>query len=278
MKQLIADSIIRPCRKAAATLLDSMGLKSTIKRLFRATRSLGVPRSEPQILRVLPHDPAAFTQGLHIHNGIMYESTGIVGCSSLRIVERETGEILQKISVEDCFAEGIAAIGDRLVQLVWRSQQALVYRLPDLTLIDHYSYSGEGWGMTATAEHYLTSNGSDEIVYRDRHFNRVKSLKVRVNGFPLRGINDLAWAKGRIYCNVLHDSNIYEISAGRGTVLRILDCSRLAEAAAMPGSANVLNGIAYDPQTDTFFITGKRWRNLFQVRFTDFRRDERALP
>lgn len=269
MKRSITGTRVRPCRQAAVALLDSLGVKPAVKRLVRAARNLGVPTSEPQILRVLPHDPAAFTQGLHIHDGILYESTGLVGQSSLRVIDRETGEVLQNIPVEGRFAEGIAAIGDRLVQLGWRSQQALVYQLPDLTPIGHYDYTGEGWGLTATAEHFLASDGSDELVYRDRRFNPVRTLKVRINGRPLRGINDLAWAHGRIYCNVLRDSSIYEISERDGRVLRILDCSRLAEAAATPGPANVLNGIAYDRRTDTFFVTGKRWRYYFQVRFDE---------
>lgn len=248
--------------------LGPVGLKPAIRNLLRAARNLGIPRSEPEILHVLPHDPSAFTQGLHIHDGVLYESTGILGHSSLRVIDRETGKVLRKISIDDRFAEGIAAIGDRLVQLTWRSQQAMVYRLPDLAPIGHYGYAGEGWGMTATADHYLASNGSDEIVYRDRNFNQVRSLKVRIHGLPLRGINDLAWAKGRIYCNVLHDNNLYEIGEGRGKVLHVVDCSRLEAAAATPGPVNVLNGIAYDQQTDTFFITGKRWRKMFRVRFT----------
>jgi glutamine cyclotransferase len=267
MKQPITDAMLRPCRQAAVALLDSIGLKPALKRLIRAMRNSGIPTSEPQVLRVLPHDPAAFTQGLHIHAGILYESTGLVGQSSLRVIDARTGEIARKIAVADQFAEGIAAVGDRLIQLAWRSQQALVYQLPGLAPLAPHAYAGEGWGLTASAEHYLASNGSDEIVYRDHSFNPVRSLKVRIKGRPLRGINDLAWAHGRLYCNVLNDDCIYEISELDGVVLRILDCSRLAQAAATPGPANVLNGIAYDPQTDSFYITGKLWRKLFQVRF-----------
>jgi len=270
MKHRVAASIIKPCRKALLTLLSAVGLKSAIKDLLRAARSWGIPKSEPNLLRILPHDPAAFTQGLHIHNGVLYESTGIVGCSSLRVIDRQTGEVLKSINVEGQFAEGIAAVGDRLVQLTWHEEKARVYQLPDLASLEPYRYSGEGWGMTATAEHYLISNGSDEIVYRDRQFYKIKSLKVRINGFPLKGINDLAWAKGKIYCNVLHDNHIYEIDESSGKILHMLNCSRLADLAAQPGDSNVLNGIAHDQQEDSFFITGKRWKNYFQVKFTEF--------
>jgi glutamine cyclotransferase len=189
------------------------------------------------------------------------------------VIDPLSGEIVRNIAVAEQFAEGIAVLGDRLVQLAWRTQRARVYQLPELAPLEPYAFAGEGWGLTAAPEHYLASNGSDEIIYRDRRFNPVGSLKVRINGRPLRGINDLAWAHGRLYCNVLHDDSIYEICEIDGAVLRILDCSRLAQAAATPGPANVLNGIAHDPQSDTFYITGKRWRNLFQVRFTP-RQDE----
>jgi glutamine cyclotransferase len=265
-------------RRAAVALLDALRVKPAVKRLLRSARTLGVPTGEPRVLRVLPHDPAAFTQGLHVHDGVLYESTGLVGQSSLRVIDRETGAILRMIAVEDGFAEGIAVLGDRLVQLAWRSQRALVYRLPDLVPVGRYDYAGEGWGMTATAEQYLTSDGSDEITYRNRNFDRVRSLKVRVNGLPLRGINDLAWAHGRIYCNVLHDSRIYEISEASGRVARVFDCSHLARTAASPGPASVMNGIAYDRRTDTFFVTGKRWCSLFQVRLDDDASGIRRIP
>jgi glutaminyl-peptide cyclotransferase len=268
MKQGITASIIKPCRQALVTLLNAVGLKSTIKELLRAASNWGIPKSEPHILRMLPHDPEAFTQGLHIHDGVLYESTGIMGCSSLRVIDRQTGEVLKSIGVEDQFAEGIAALGEQLVQLTWHGGKAMVYRLPDLAPLEPYSYTGEAWGMSANAEHYLISNGSDEIVYRNRQFDTIKSLKVRINGFPLKGINDLAWAKGKIYCNVLHDDNIYEIDERSGKVLHILNCSRLVDLPAQPRDSNVLNGIAYDQQTDTFFITGKRWKDYFQVKFT----------
>ncbi|MGE0371128.1 MAG: glutaminyl-peptide cyclotransferase [Gammaproteobacteria bacterium] len=267
MRRWSAGTISGPCRRLLVRLLGASGLKPMVKRLLRTARNSGLTVSMPQVLRALRHDPAAFTQGLHIHDGVLYESTGIFGKSSLRVIDLQTGEIMRTVPVAEQFAEGVAILGDRLVQLIWRSQQALVYRLPELAPLEPYAFSGEGWGLTATAEHYLSSNGSDEIVYRDRRFKPVRSLKVRINGLPLRGINDLAWAQGRIYCNVLRDDSIYVVSERDGKVLSILDCSRLAQEAATPGPANVLNGIAYDPQTETFYLTGKRWRKLFQVRF-----------
>jgi len=258
--------INKACRNATVKILDTLGLKTPIKKVVRATRNLGIPKSEPHILRELPHDPSAFTQGLHIHDGVLYESTGLVGQSSLRVIDRQTGAILKKITVEGQFAEGIAVLDDRLVQLLWYSQQALVYRLPDLMPLEPYRYSGEGWGMTATQKYFLTSHGTGEIVYRGRDFKEIKSLKVSINGFPLKGINDLAWANGSIYCNVLRDNNLYEVDENHGKVVNIFDCSRIVEMAAPPGDANVLNGIAYDEQTDTFIVTGKRWQKYFQVK------------
>lgn len=257
------------CRIAIVRFLDTLGLKSSTKRLLLTARNSGIRKSEPRIIQALHHDSSAFTQGLYIHNGILYESTGLVGHSSLRVIDRETGEIQKCISVSGQFAEGIAVLDDRLVQLLWRSQKALVYSVPDLTPLEHYCFTGEGWGMTATAEYFLVSNGTNEIVYRDKNFNRIKSLKVRVKGFRLNGINDLAWVNGRIYCNVLRDNNIYVIRESTGKVINVIDCSNLAEVAATPGYANVLNGIAYDSQTDTFLITGKRWKKYYQVKLKD---------
>jgi glutamine cyclotransferase len=204
---------------------------------------------------------------LYIHQGYFFESTGLKGRSSLRLIDPDTGEILKKVEVRGVFAEGIAAIGNRLVQLGWHSEKAIVYHIPDLTPIDEYHYSGEGWGMSASMEHFLISDGSAEIVYRDQHFNKVKSLKIRINSFSLKGINDISRVDGRIYCNVLRDDNIYEVSETSGKVLRILDCSNLRKLAATPDCESVFNGIAYDQQTDTFIVTGKNWDKYFQVNF-----------
>lgn len=247
--------------------LNLLGLKSITKNLARRVMQAGIPRTRPQVIRTLPHDPLAFTQGLHIHQGYFFESTGLKGRSSLRLINPDTGAILKKVEIPDVFAEGIAAIGSRLVQLGWHSEKAIVYSIPDLTPIDEYRYSGEGWGMSASPEYFLISNGSAEIIYRDQQFNRVKSLKVRINSFPLSGINDIARVDDRIYCNVLQDDNIYEVSETSGKVLRILDCSRLRKSAVTPNYQNVLNGIAYDRKTRTFFITGKNWEKYFQVNF-----------
>jgi len=273
MKQGITASIFKPFRKMVVALLDGVRLKSAVKELVRRGRAWGIPRSEPHIVCVIPHDPSSFTQGLHIHDGILYESAGIVGESSLRVIDRLTGKVLKSVPVEDGFAEGIAAVGDRLVQLTWREGKALVYRLPDLLSLESCSYAGEGWGMSATTEHYLTSDGSDEIAYRDRQLRKIETLKVRINGFPLKGINDLAWVNGRIYCNVLRDDNIYEIDGRSGRVLHIVNCSRLSKLGARPNESHVLNGIAYDQQTDSLFITGKRWKCYFQVRLSEFQDD-----
>ncbi len=122
--------------------------------------------------------------------------------------------------------------------------------------------------MSASPEYFLTSNGSNEIVYRDQQFNIAKSIKARVNGFPLNGINDIAWTQGCIFCNVLSDNNIYAICENSGKVLYILDCSDLAKKGGVPGKDHVLNGIAYDRQTNSLFITGKRWGKYFQIRPT----------
>ena len=270
MKKRITTSNSKLFRMAVVALLDAVGLKSAIKNLVRRGRAWGIPKSEPCIVCVIPHDSSSFTQGLHIHDGILYESSGIVGESSLRVIDRQTGKVIKTVPVKDGFAEGIAAVGDRMVQLTWREEMALVYRLPDLISLESHSYAGEGWGMSATAERYLTSDGSDEIAYRDLLFRKIKTLKVRINGFPLKGINDLAWVNGTIYCNVLRDDNIYQVDESSGRVLHILNCSRLSKLGARSNESYVLNGIAYDQLTDSLFITGKRWKYYFQVRLSEF--------
>ena len=226
-----------------------------------------VLRAVPTIIRTIPHDPHAFTQGLLYHNGLLYESTGLYGQSSLRRIDPANGAVNKNVPVADVFAEGLALVGDTLIQLTWKEKAALEYSLSDFKMIGAYSYEGEGWGLTFDGRSLIMSNGSDTLFVRSKSFALQKKIPVTVNGKPLKNLNELEYAGGRIYANIWYDNSIVEIMPLTGKVVKIIDCTSVVEKAQTQSSEEVLNGIAYNPKTGTFYITGKNWQYMFEVRW-----------
>jgi len=229
----------------------------------------GVPTVAPQIVRMAPHDPSAFTQGLLFRDSVLYESTGLVGFSSLRRVDPRSGLVKANAAVGgDYFTEGIAVLGGELVQLTWKNGTALRYDIPALrrSARPPFRYKGEGWGLTSDAERFIMSNGSDTLFFRDKKFEVTRALPVTLNGRPLIYLNELEYARGSVYANVWYKDFIVEISAESGVVKRIIDCSELLRIERPPTVDNVLNGIAYDERLDEWYLTGKRWKNIFVVK------------
>ncbi len=246
-----------------------LGLGRFARRNLRAAvdRSVrwGVPTDVPRIVRTLPHDPQAYTQGLLYREGQLYESTGGHHASSLRTIDPANGAVQRIVNVKGDFAEGIAALGERLYQVAWKSGTARVYRLPDLALIDQLPYHGEGWGLAASDGQLIMSNGTSVVSLRDASFNVVRTLRTKSHGIPVRRLNDLECVAGSIYANVWPTTDILEFSAHSGRLQRVVDCSALASAVRPRDDNCVLNGIAYNQDRDTFFVTGKNWKLLFEV-------------
>ena len=225
-----------------------------------------IPRTTPIVLRSIPHDTAAFTQGLFYCKRLLYESTGLYGRSSLRVLDPNNSRIVRNIPVPDIFAEGCARMDSSLVQLSWREGGAAIYSFPSLSLRGSFSYAGEGWGLTSDSVSFYMSNGSDTLYIRDKRFGVKKKLAVTLGGTPLTSLNELEYVKGLIYANVWFNNNIYVIRPSSGAVVRIVDCTTLVLQNASPSDQDVLNGIAYNNDTGTFYVTGKRWRYIFEVR------------
>ncbi len=225
-----------------------------------------IARTTPLVVRTIPHDTAAFTQGLFYCKGLLYESTGLYGRSSLRVLDPNNGRIVRNIPVPDIFAEGCARMDSSLVQLSWREGGAAIYSFPSLSLRGSFSYAGEGWGLTSDSVSFYMSNGSDTLYLRDKRFGVKKKLAVTLGGAPLTSLNELEYVKGLIYANVWFNNNIYVIRPSSGAVVRIVDCTTLVSQNASPSDQDVLNGIAYNNDTGTFYVTGKRWRYIFEVR------------
>jgi glutamine cyclotransferase len=225
-----------------------------------------VPTSVPQIVRILPHDTAAFTQGLVFANKKLYESTGLEGKSTLRVINAATGVVEKKIRVDTVFAEGLAHMGAYYVQLTWKNQYAIVWSAMTLRPVGRYAYDGEGWGLTADAvQRFIMSNGSDTLYWRDTHFALVGRQPVTFRGKPLTKLNELEFAREKIYANVWYNDFVYAIDIASGEVTAAYDCRELIRKAGVTNPDQVLNGIAYDPSTDHFYLTGKNWPVMFEV-------------
>jgi glutamine cyclotransferase len=230
-------------------------------------------RLRVQIHSVRPHDPSAFTQGLLIHDGFFYESTGLYGQSTLRKVDMQTGEVLQQLSLPvEFFAEGLALVGERLIQLTWQEQVAFVYDLETFERRETFTYIGEGWGLCYDQEtdKLYMSNGSHVLYVRDPETFRVlRQLEIVLDDVPIRNLNELECVGDSIYANIWFSDQILRIDKQTGRITAIIDASNLLtpEEREAVGRAGTLNGIAYDPESERFFLTGKLWQWLFEVDF-----------
>jgi glutamine cyclotransferase len=233
-----------------------------------AQRAPSAERLRADVLSERHHDPSAFTQGLVLDGGWLYESTGMYGESTLREVDPQTGEVKRQVDLApELFGEGLALVGDRLLQLTWRAQIALEYEQSTFDQTSQHTYSGEGWGLCFDGERLVMSDGSSDLTFRDANtFDVLGTLPVTLDGQPVQRLNELECVDGSVYANVWQTDTIVEIDATTGRVRATIDASGLLP----PGErdqADVLNGIAYDPETDTFLVTGKWWPKLFEVRF-----------
>lgn len=235
---------------------------------LQSPQPVALKRLRVRVIRTLPHDPRAFTQGLLISGGAFYESTGMQGQSSLRHVEIETGKVLRRVDLgQQYFGEGLAQVGDQLIQLTWTTGKALVYNLLDFRKIGEHEYEGEGWGLCYDGEHLVMSNGSDRLTFRDpQSFAVVRELTVTHSGRPLKHLNELECVDDVVYANIWMTEKIVAIDPGSGQVTADIDASGLLTPAEEKGT-DVMNGIAYDPRNGHFFITGKYWPKVFEVTF-----------
>ena len=221
-----------------------------------------------EVLARYPHDPLAFTQGLVLEGSVLYESTGLEGRSSLRRVDLTTGRVLQQVAQPaPVFSEGIALVGTHLVQLTWRNGTAFQYDKNTFQRTREWAYAREGWGACYDGRELVTSDGSATLVFRDpATLDAHRELPVHSQAAAVPDLNELECVETSIYANVWNTDRIVGIDPSTGAVTAVIDASGLLSPAERQRT-DVLNGIAYDPATKTFLITGKLWPTLFRVRF-----------
>jgi glutamine cyclotransferase len=278
---------VRPARQAlVAVLVGAVALLSgscadddTTSSTTGPTTDCG-PAAAPERLTVevvdeRPHDPTAFTQGLLVVDGELYESTGQQGESTVREVDPATGEVLRSTDLDpELFGEGLTTVGDdRLLQLTWKDGRALEWDREGLVLVGEHRYEGEGWGITTLDDGRLVmSDGTDELAVRDpEDFSELERWAVARTDGPADQLNELEWDGQHLWANRWQTDEIVRIDPACRRVDAVVDASSLTRraqaAAAGDQPADVLNGIAHLPGTDRFLVTGKDWPTLFEVRF-----------
>ena len=220
-----------------------------------------------RVVQSYPHDPGAFTQGLLFRDGRLFESTGGYGFSTVREVELETGRVLRERRLgEGLFGEGLALVGERLVQLTWREGVGFVYDARTLRVLDDFTYDGEGWGLAGDADRLVMSDGTATLRFLDPATFR-ESHRVTVSGpdGPVAGLNELEFVGDALYANVYQTETIAIIDPADGSLVGWLRLDGILPVVFRREDTAEMNGIAHDPATGRLFVTGKRWPRLFEI-------------
>lgn len=237
------------------------------------------PDTAPQklnydILKVYPHDPKAYTQGLVYQDGLMYESTGQYGESGIRKSDLEEGKTMAVLNIDSkLFGEGITIYEDKIYQLTWTSGQGFVYDLKNFTLESTFTYNTQGWGITTQGNHLIMSDGSHKLYHiSPSSFGVIKEVEVYDHNGPVERLNELEYIDGLVWANVWMTDRIVIIDPETGVVKKELDMSRLLsgqERKQLDDSDDVLNGIAWNADKKSVYLTGKRWPKLFEIKIRE---------
>ena len=220
-----------------------------------------------EVVKEYPHDVKSYTQGLFFEDGQLYESTGQYGQSTFRKVDLKTGEPQRKLDFSrKYFVEGSVMFGNELFVLTWTNRVAFVYDASTLEYKATYSYPREGWGLTTDGESLIASDGSASLYFMGKDFRVSRKVTVKMNGQPVRFLNELEYIDGKIWANVYTSDLIVIIDPATGNVEAVVDCTGLLPDRLRTGDTDVLNGIAYNPADRKIYLTGKNWPKLYEVR------------
>lgn len=235
--------------------------------LLCAGCSARVKQYKVEVVKEYPHDTGAYTQGLFFDGGRFYESTGQFGESGFREVELATGKVLSKMNFQQkYFGEGSVMLGGNLYILTWLNKVAFVYDAKTLEYKQTYSYPREGWGLTTDGKSLIASDGSARLYFLSPEFKQERYVDVKMDGRPVRNLNELEYIDGKVWANVYMTDLIVIINPADGTVEASIDCTGLLPRNLREPRTDVLNGIAQDPTTGKIYLTGKYWPRLYEVR------------
>lgn len=260
--------------KLITAVVDNGTVKDTLTINIELKSSVNPELYTYQVINTFPHDTSAYTQGLEYHNGRFLESTGGEKKSTLRWADVKSGNVLQKIKLDDqYFGEGATLVADKIIMLTWESRVGLVYDARSLTQLSTFPYqaSMEGWGLCFDGERLIKSDGTNRIWFLNKdNYKEEGSIVVYDNNGPVDNLNELEYIDGKIYANVYTKDIVVVINPKSGVVEKQIDFSGLLPADYYKDDNskmnNVLNGIAWDNSGKRLFVTGKKWPHLFEVK------------
>lgn len=229
-----------------------------------------IPISTPSIVSTLPHDTSYFTEGLEFYDSTLIESTGLKGTSRLVQYEPSSGRVLKLVKLDDkYFGEGLTVLNDTLYQLTYQENVGFMYDAKTFKKIKEFPFKGEGWGMTNDGKNLIVSNGSSSLFfYEPGTIKLLKEVSVTENGNPVPNVNELEYVDGFVYANQWQYNYIIKLDPSNGNVIAKYDLSGINDSVKrLDPNAEYLNGIAYNPATKKFYITGKNWPQMFEVQF-----------
>lgn len=260
---MLPGQLHQPGRLSYAALLSCL----SVWLLLACSAQAQLPIYDYKVVNTYPHNVRSFTQGLLIHEGAMYEGTGLYGQSALLQTNLEDGSIIRSRELNArYFGEGIAVANGLIYQLTWRENMVFVYDLETFDSVTSHFVPTEGWGLTWDGEHLILSDGSDRLYFVDpQTFATVRSITVSAQGQAIWNLNELEYINGEIWANVWMTEQLVRIDPTSGEVKSIVDLTGLRQLTQVGGSDAVLNGIAWNEDTEQLFVTGKLWADLFEI-------------
>lgn len=223
-----------------------------------------------EVVAEYPHDTESYTQGLFFNDGQMYESTGLHGKSTFRMVDMQTGKALKRLDFDDkYFVEGSVMWKGNLYILTWETKMAFIYDAATLEYKSSWKYPREGWGITTDGKQLIASDGSAYLYFMNENFALDRKVRVTIEDRPIRFINELEYIDGKIWANVYTSDEIVIINPKDGKIQGVVDCRGLLPKELRTPTTDVLNGIAYNPADGKIYLTGKNWPKLYEVRLVE---------
>jgi len=255
-------------RKITATILHE-DIETTIDGYIKVLNDKEPDIYTFEIINTYPHDITSYTQGLEFYNGDLYESTGQYQESKLRKIDYKTGEVLKNLNLSNgFFGEGLSILNERIYQLTWQEDTGLIYDVNSFEKkgVFRYDLSKEGWGLCNDGQKLYKSDGTEKIwTLNAQTFTEDDYIEVFTNKGKIPSLNELEWINGKIYANIYQRNGVAIIEPTTGAVEGVIDFTPLKNLVTQHPDLDVLNGIAYNADTQTLFVTGKRWDKLFEV-------------
>lgn len=259
--------------KLTLVIKDSANIHTSNIETVRTTNAIVLNRSieyVPKLIGKIHHEDGSFTQGLIYFNGFLYESTGLRGESTIRKLDTATGKVLKRIPIApEHFAEGITIFNNKIYMLTWLSNLCFVYDLESFIMEGSFSYYGEGWGITNYNNLLIMSDGSNILKFiNPDDFQTVKQINVYNGNTPVKNLNEVEMINGELFANIWTEDKIVRIDPATGNVIGYLDFSFLRKLIKNE-NVDVFNGIAYNPEKDVYYVTGKYWDYIFLIKLEE---------